>query len=218
MPSKSEQLAYWFFRLNGFLTITNLVIHTERYYQGTEIDVIGIRFPFRKELRHQTPEGHEDFMKDYNDFDIGKTLLIIADAKGGQRDFNEAWKKEENIIRILNFVGIVEDPEKYIEPLYSTGKYEGDNLCIRFCLISRQKYEKSQLFPESLKITWEEITDFIYDRFDKYERVKRSHHQWDETGHLLWKLFKASKDKKEFHKLVYGIFISQTQKDLRWTL
>jgi hypothetical protein len=211
MPSKSEQLAYWFFRLNGFLTITNLVIHTEEYRQGTEIDVIGIRFPFRKELRHQTLEGHEDFMKDYDAFDIGKTLLMIADAKRGPSDFNEAWKKVENIIRILNFVGIVdiaEDHKKYIEPLYSTGKYEGDNLCIRFCLIGRQKYRESQLFPEALKITWEEIIDFIYDRFDKYEREKRSHHQWDESGHLLWKLFEVSKNNKElFSKLVYEIFI-----------
>src|SRR4030042_5270975 len=47
----SEDLAYWYFRLNGFLTIQNLVVHQNSgSQQETEIDIIAARFPYRTEL------------------------------------------------------------------------------------------------------------------------------------------------------------------------
>ena len=41
-PINSEDLAYWYFRLNGFLTIQNFVVHPNR----TEIDIIAARMKF----------------------------------------------------------------------------------------------------------------------------------------------------------------------------
>jgi hypothetical protein len=43
----SERLAYWFLRLNGFLTIYNFIVHPEEadlrggYPQQTDVDVMG---------------------------------------------------------------------------------------------------------------------------------------------------------------------------------
>ena len=46
-----EALAYWYFRLNGFLTTANFVIHDEGGAgQRTDADILGVRFPFRAEL------------------------------------------------------------------------------------------------------------------------------------------------------------------------
>jgi len=43
---KSEKLAYWYFRLNGFLTIPNLLVHPDRGTEHrTEINILGVRSP-----------------------------------------------------------------------------------------------------------------------------------------------------------------------------
>ena len=43
---KTEQLAYWFFRLNGCLTIVNFLVHGERRgREGTDADILAIRLP-----------------------------------------------------------------------------------------------------------------------------------------------------------------------------
>jgi hypothetical protein len=51
LPLNSESLTYWYFRLNGFFTIPNFVVHPDRgSKQRTEVDVFGIRLPNRHEL------------------------------------------------------------------------------------------------------------------------------------------------------------------------
>jgi len=51
-----EKVAYWFFRLNGCLTLVNFVVHPdlirrdEPRSQWTDVDILAIRFPHRKEL------------------------------------------------------------------------------------------------------------------------------------------------------------------------
>src|SRR5438876_10790541 len=47
----SESLAVWYFRLNGVFTIPNFVLHPRRQGSArTDIDVAGVRFPFRLEF------------------------------------------------------------------------------------------------------------------------------------------------------------------------
>jgi len=50
-----ENLAYWYFRLNGCLTIENFVVHPDwRRGQQTEIDLIAMRFPHRSDLLNKS--------------------------------------------------------------------------------------------------------------------------------------------------------------------
>ena len=52
MKITSEQLAYWYLRLNGFLTIQNFIVHPDSgSEQRTDADVLGVRFPYRAELK-----------------------------------------------------------------------------------------------------------------------------------------------------------------------
>jgi hypothetical protein len=53
-----ERVAYWYFRLNGFFQFENFVVHpSTKGSQRTEADLIGVRFPHRKEflLDHHDP-------------------------------------------------------------------------------------------------------------------------------------------------------------------
>jgi hypothetical protein len=55
---KTEKLVYWYLRLNGFLTIENFVVHPDQSReQRTDVDIIGVRFPFRAELLKKPHEG-----------------------------------------------------------------------------------------------------------------------------------------------------------------
>ena len=57
-----EKVAYWYFRLNGFLQIENFIIHPERYgSQRIDADLLAVRFPFRAERLLDTPR---DIMPD----------------------------------------------------------------------------------------------------------------------------------------------------------
>jgi hypothetical protein len=48
---KTEDLAQWYFRLNGFLTVPNFILHPLRKGGArTDVDVVGIRFPYRREF------------------------------------------------------------------------------------------------------------------------------------------------------------------------
>ncbi len=84
-----EQVAYWFFRLNGCLTTLNFVVHPDRprESQRTEADILAVRFPFRCELA--TSDNH---LADHSDFrSIGKTDVIIAEVKRGACKLNGPW-------------------------------------------------------------------------------------------------------------------------------
>ena len=72
MAGKSEQrlttekVAYWYFRLNGYLQMESFIVHPESGGgQRTEADLIGVRFPYRAERLIGRPDDimQDDFQK-----------------------------------------------------------------------------------------------------------------------------------------------------------
>jgi len=79
MNIKSEKLAYWYLRLNGFLTIENFIVHPDdRGCQRTDVDILGVRFPNRSELFYYPMEDDNRLLSLSN-----KTLFILAEVKKG---------------------------------------------------------------------------------------------------------------------------------------
>ena len=81
-----EKLAYWYFRLNGFMTMGNFILHNESrrgISQRTDADLYGVRFPYREELG----------MRDETRFSDVKTkpLFVIAEIKSGECKLNGPW-------------------------------------------------------------------------------------------------------------------------------
>jgi hypothetical protein len=67
MQITPEQLAYWYLRLNGFLTIRNFIVHPDAGSdQRTDVDILGVRFPYRAELSPHDMKDDELFT-DVND-------------------------------------------------------------------------------------------------------------------------------------------------------
>jgi hypothetical protein len=187
----AQKIAYWYFRLNGFLNIENFVVHPGhqgQQSQGTDADLYGVRFPYRKELD----------MTDDSPFEVKRTrpLFMIAEVTRGQCKLNGPWvdKERKNIDYILNAIGGFPDEQKVTisASLYEHCAYpkpaDADREC-EFQLVAVGKSADPELqkaYPYLLQITLDKMLTFLYQRFCSYRSQKRDHSQWDNYGQRLW--------------------------------
>lgn len=181
-----EKNSYWFFRLNGCLTIVNFIVHPalgrpqkiesdlfDTYSaQRTDADILLVRFPYRREF---DMVDHEIFPKNQKRIFIG-----IAEVKSGICRLNGPWVKEErrNIHRVLRAIGVF--PEDMVDSvaksLYEETYFKDSNYIVRLIAIGKAKNpEYDSKYPELLQLTYEsDILPFIYNRFRKYLYQKPS--------------------------------------------
>lgn len=197
----SEKLAYWYFRLNGFLSIENFVIHPDwKSEQRTDIDLVAVRFPYRNEL----PENP---MKDDTRIILApdKIRIVLAEVKAGLCNLNDSWldRKKNNMKQILYAIGPFENVDAVSEKLYDHGWYENQNFVFSlFCLGQRKNPIRLTQFPKMPQLTWDEVLSFIHERFRQYKDQKCSHERWDETGQTLWDLAMKYHNFKEFRDAI----------------
>ena len=190
----SEAVAYWFFRLNGFLTIRGFIVHPDQGSdQRTDADIIGVRFPYRRELLPAPMPDAGAFTS------VDATpLLVLAEVKqSGKCRLNGPWTDAngQNIHRVLRAIGAIPDPltDEVAEKLYNRGMYEDRSCRIALaCVAKRTSNGLSKRYPDVLQFTWEDIARFIYCRFRDYRQPKASHPQWDQTGQDLWNEFELA--------------------------
>jgi hypothetical protein len=191
IPEKfTEDIAYWYFRLNGFLTIKNFVVHPDYGNdQKTDADILGVRFPYRKELLKNPMDDDPIFTEFEN-----KPHIVLAEVKRGICELNTSWKEPENKIfqSILTAIGAL--PDDLIDEaacvLHADGIFEKGPCYVSLFLIGNQPDTELQDKRRKItQITWCQVLAFIHYRFKKYRTVKSSHCQWDEAGRLLWDVF-----------------------------
>ncbi len=195
----TEALAYWYLRLNGFLTITNFIVHPDQGKdQETDADILGVRFPYRVENLSRPMKDDLPLIGE-----SGKSHLVIGEVKSGLCDLNGPWTKPEkrNMLRVLKAIGALQSHESdaAAKALYATGYYSNQRYRISLiCFGGRANPQVTEKYPNVPQILWAEILSFIYDRFKEYKNQKASHLQWDENGHKLWDTFEKSRDASIF--------------------
>jgi hypothetical protein len=200
---KSEDLAIWYLRLNGFFTIKNFVVHPEKGpSQKTEIDALAIRLPHRAEGLTDDDEMVDDSIILSISNDDKNPLLLIAEVKKGKCEINETWenREKENMERFLKAIGCTpkENNQIVADALYDVGIHRGDYTISLICFGKEKNIELKRNKPEITQILWNDVLGFIYDRFKKYTIRKSSHKQWDDTGHKLWDLCRIYNDRECF--------------------
>lgn len=183
-----DKIAYWFFRLNGFFTFENFVVHPdENGSQRTDADIIALRFLYRQELR---TSDHP--MEDYLLFQKQEKYasVFFVEVKKDECDLNGPWTKRDkrNLQRVLNAIGLV--PENNVEAaserLYENYRLNQNNISIRFAMIGKTPSSRRD-WRDIPQLTWDKILLWMHSRYVDYEHQKANHKQWDSIGDKLYK-------------------------------
>jgi hypothetical protein len=184
--SKAEELATWYLRLNGFLTISNFILHPScGGSQRTDADVIGVRFPFRREF-----EGdHDDVAR------LGcsstKPTLLIAEVKTTDLSLNEAWQNPDkgNINKVLTDLGLFKSKRSIdvaAKRLYESGRHDGEYYCSLLLIGNVNVGKIPTQYSAVPTVLWKDAIGFIHTRFRMHRREKAQHDQWDTLGQELY--------------------------------
>jgi hypothetical protein len=188
-PVKSEELAYWYLRLNGFLSIPNFVVHPDmRGPQRTEVDILGVRFPHRAELLNKPMVDDKPFTEVQD-----KPYLIVAEVKRSECRLNGPWTEQasENMQRVLRAVGAFRDDEiaTVAESLYHNGTFSNKAYHVSlFCFGDRENPDVRRTHPDVPQKLWSDVLRFVFNRFTTYRDQKAHHPQWDRAGTRLSRL------------------------------
>ncbi|MGE0826000.1 MAG: hypothetical protein AB7G75_26815 [Candidatus Binatia bacterium] len=194
-----EQLAYWYFRLNGCLTIPNFIVHPDRgRNQETDVDVIAIRFPFRSENFVQPMKDDPLICADRH-----RIRIMLAEVKTGTCSLNGPWTNESrrNMQRVLAAIGPFQRDilDEVASSMYRTGCWRDTHyFASLFCVGAERNPDIETRYPEVPQVIWDQVTQFIFDRFKHYKNQKVSHSQWDEMGKRLYDIAVRSHDSAEF--------------------
>ena len=203
---KYKDIAYWFFRFNGCLMIENFNVHPDFHKKKdglcTDIDILAMRFPFRREL---FTSGPEKYMKDYAElFPIDNRLIdvMFVELKRRRCELNDSWTNpgKGTLKKFIYAIGIFNDKETIdaaTENLYKHGIYENGNYRVRFVAVAEKTDEYFQ-YKNVKQLTWDELLGFIYERLWGFQDVKHDHIEWDDTGNRLYEFAKESLNKHSF--------------------
>jgi hypothetical protein len=189
-----EKVAYWYFRLNGFLQIENFVVHEvaggQRGNQRTDADLLGVRFRHRREFLIDRPQ---DPMEDDPRLLLSPDLddVVIVEVKANQQcALNGPWTNptDRNMHRVLAAIGLAPQDaiDEVAERIYRDGCLIFRGTRIRLVAIGdRQNSELGETYYGVVQLSWDDVLGFIYERFQRYRNQKRNVHQWDDSGRLL---------------------------------
>ncbi len=186
MPSTPERLAYWYFRLNGFMTIENFVVHPERGSNVcTDVDILAARFKYRSE------NGETPMLDDPKVTDCDTLVnVILAEIKKRDCALNESWRPEAgNMQRVLRAIGcaIDDELESASGQLYRVGRWSNDSATVRLFALGERVDDDLKVGPEQ-QIEWSSVIDFCIRRFLTYQAQKQAVVQWTSDGRELQKL------------------------------
>jgi len=201
-----EQVAYWYFRLNGFFQMDSFIVHPPgKGSQRTDADLLGIRFPYRQEMYFDDPD--RTMGDDTNALQLSNQLTDVAiiEVKTSQPcSLNGPWSDQDqhNVHRVLAAIGCfpMDQINEAAVSLYGTGKYspEGQNIRVRLIAVGNEASEDlAKNFPNVVQVTWNQVLTFIGNRLHEFRSNKRDVSQWDGQIRLLQALVLESSSRGE---------------------
>lgn len=196
---RSEDVAVWYFRLNGFLTIPGFIVHPDerRLRPHTEADLLGVRFPFSRErLARQEMQDHS--LLTGIDNKGGRPVFILVEVKADLCNINGPWSEREqaNMQRVIRRLGFVDDQsvDAIANDMYNSARWEDDDFVLQYvCVGDRKNDGRQRQFHNLLQIDWGEIAQFLWSRFSDFpEKLPDGgpvHEQWPDFGRAYGEWF-----------------------------
>lgn len=185
--STPDRLAYWYFRLNGFMTIENFLVHHEtRSDPRTDVDILAARFTHRQE-NIDRPMVDDPRVIACQTF----ANIIIAEIKTGRCSLNGPWtnRSAENIERVLRAIGCAREDEVFPAALslYEEGRWSNGTATVRLFAVGERTNDDLAIGREQ-QLEWASVIEFCVSRFRDYRRQKASNTQWAPDGIRLREL------------------------------
>jgi len=124
-------------------------------------------------------------------------FAAFVEVTTGRCKLNGPWTDptKANLPRALRALGAFprNEVDRIAKTLYETGKYKSPEIEIGLLAIGgEENTDLTARMPDLPQLYWDDIKAFIFDRFSRYQQVKRERPQWDRDGHLLWKIFQEN--------------------------
>ena len=180
----ADDLATWFLRLNGCLTMVNFVVHGRQRLKPGEFDILAVRFPDRREVLppDELLDDHPRLLS------AGRVDLIIAETTLHDCKLNGPWVEDDGRLRyVLQAIGAFRpsDLARVVADLFGKRLVDGHpQYRIRVFAFGRET--DPALGRNVEQFIWAETLAWIYERFDKHHSAKAYHEPWNEVGNSLW--------------------------------
>lgn len=200
---RAEQVAAWYFRLNGFLSIPGFIVHIDSpdaevrddsslRHARTEADFIGVRFPHSCEIvNSRTLQDDALVIRIGGDVKVPKPLFVLVEVKAGECKMNGPWsnpmrKNMERVIRRLGFAAQEQQVEGIAQAMYSDARWESQSHILQYICVGMKKDRAlSAKYRHLVQIDWSDIGNFLLERFGSFPEKLPSghvHEQWPDFG------------------------------------
>jgi hypothetical protein len=209
---RAENVAQWYFRLNGFLLIPSFVLHpdNEEPYALTDVDILGVRFPHSRERI-----GDRDMEDDPLLLQLAhecQTLFVMVESKANEGcKLNGAWKQPErgNMQRAIRRLGFATESsvDSIAKSMYHSLRWEDDRYVLQYVCIGRvSSPDYCRTYPDLVQLTWDNVADFLFSRFEKFpEKLPTGqtvHQQWPRFGRGFGSRFRSMRSNDDARKTV----------------
>lgn len=199
--NRAAEVAGFFLRLNGFFLISDFVIHhdSKSEFFRTDADFVGVRFSGSVEKIGGRKLA--DF-SEFSDWSREKVaLVVLCEVKAGICAVNDSWQGDRGLVpltRVVERLGVLPGVDvsavarKWLDQpdgAVSSNKFRFQWICIgttKSTVVSKKQ------------ISFEQIADFFYDRFDRHRELKLPEstarevfQPWGAFGTRLARLFQS---------------------------
>ena len=165
-----EELAYWYFRLNGFFPLLGFVLHERPGRRPSDCDVLAVRPPYADEPVGGAAEVDSWLSEMTQDH---RTMAVICEVKTGE------WNPETvlppaSIREAVRRIGLDSDPQTVASALIDAPSAETSNGdVILKIVIAAQRYARQG--PYRL-VSLEHVNAFICERMRAHSEKHRDRH------------------------------------------
>ena len=163
---RTEEVASWYFRLNGFLSIPGFIVHPDvvRRNPMTEADLIAVRFPYSTEII--ADRRMEDDPRLTALATGSQVLFLLVEVKTDLCNINGPWSNKEagNMQRVIRRLGFAEEEavEGISSVMYQDLRWENDTHVLQYVTVgSRLNDGRQRQYRRLVQIVWSEISDFL---------------------------------------------------------
>lgn len=219
---RAEQVAEWYFRLNGVFLIHGFVVHPDspRPTPRTEADLLGIRLKessegvwrpskgahFRNGSNRTSMTDDVLITKASMDGTVKKHLIAMVEVKAGRCSINGPWsdikerdqQASSNMERALSRVGFGNRTEigTAASSMYESLRYVGTSFIVQYFAVGKYPSpELAEKYPKLVQISFEQIAVFLQERFNHFPEkipLETDISLWDGFGDCFRRWFEIN--------------------------